>query len=133
MTNGSARRMGENMDTSSAFAMGQVNRGQALKVFDWDKAAELIRERKPTVASAGLAGDWEYTGGCIYENGAPVPKDETYTYLASTWATPQLDMDGAVEACYVMEDVAAQRWGDDVDFSKLYWTNSALAILGGTS
>lgn len=43
------------MDTMSAFAKGEANRGKELMVFDWDKAAQLISERKPSVASAGLA------------------------------------------------------------------------------
>ncbi len=57
------------MDTLSAFAMGQANLGRPHKVFDWKKAAEIIRDEKPNRASAGLAGDWEYTGGDIYRDG----------------------------------------------------------------
>lgn len=44
-------------------------------VFDWDKAARLIQEKKPKWATAGLRGDWEYTGGTIYEDGKPVMDD----------------------------------------------------------
>jgi hypothetical protein len=120
------------MDTWSAFAMGQANKGKPLKVFDWDKAAALIRERKPEEASAGLAGDWEYTGGTIYRDGKPVPKEDTYTYLASTWATPQLDMDGDVVACYRMEDEVPQEWGESGKlYAGVYWPKSALAVLAG--
>lgn len=97
-------------------------------VFDWDKAAQRIRETGAQDAGAGLAGDWEYTGGRILKEGKPIPRDDTYTYLASTWATPELDLDGDVEPCYVMEDEARRRWGD-VEFSNLYWTDSALQIL----
>jgi hypothetical protein len=107
----------------SAFAMGQANRGKEQKVFDWDTAAALIREKKPSSAGAGLAGDWEYTGGSIFENGKPVPKEETYTYLASTWATPQLEMDGVVISCYKMHSEVPD-WGKDT-----YWPQSALDIL----
>ena len=80
------------MDTMSAFAMGEMARarGSKAKVFDWDKAAQLIKERKPEIAEAGLSGDWEYTGGEIYCDGKPVPQDDTYTYLSSIWATPCL-------------------------------------------
>jgi hypothetical protein len=47
------------MDTMRAFAMGEANRGKELKVFDWEKAARLIRERSPESVWAGLSGDWE--------------------------------------------------------------------------
>ena len=72
-----------------------IKSGKAkLRVFDWTKAAHLIKEQKPDVAEAGLAGDWEYTGGIIYEDGKPDKK--SYTYLASLWAIPQIKLDGIV-------------------------------------
>ena len=111
------------MDTLSAFVMGEANRGKARMVFDWDKAARLIREQRPSNASAGLRGDWEYTGGPIYKNGSPVLDEDTYTYLASTWAVPELDMDGERIDCYRMED-ETPGWG-----SSTYWPESARKIL----
>lgn len=110
------------MDTMQAFARGSASRGQELMVFDWDRAAQLIRERKPKVASAGLTGDWEYTGGEIYSDGKPTLK--SYTYLASSWATPELDMDGEVIDCFVMQG----KTGWD---SGTTWPDSAKAILKG--
>ena len=68
------------MESMSAFAMGQANRGNELKVFDWELAAKIIKERGALNASAGLSGDWEWTGGEILRYSTPVPKDETYTY-----------------------------------------------------
>ena len=112
------------MDTLSAFAMGEANRGRPLMVFDWNKAAELIKERGAKTASGGLSGDWEYTGGRILEDGMPVPVEDTYTYLASTWATPELEIDGEIIECYQMEDEVPD-WG-----AKTYWPQSALDILG---
>ena len=44
-----------------AVAMGEANRGKALMVFDWDKAARIIKQRGATSASAGLSGDWGTT------------------------------------------------------------------------
>jgi hypothetical protein len=93
------------------------------KVFDWLKAAELIRERKPEEACAGLAGDWEYTGGAIYRNGAPVPKDETYVYLASNHATPGIELDGETIPCFKLKS-QTPGWG-----AETYWPEEALAIL----
>lgn len=115
------------MDSIAAFALGQANRGKSSMVFDWDKAARIIRDRKPAEARAGLSGDWEYTGGDIYRDGKPVPHEDTYVYLASTWATPQLEIDGDVESCYKMEE-DTPGWD-----SHTYWPESALAILGGSA
>lgn len=109
------------MNTWAAFAMGEANRGKELMVFDWDKAARLIRERKPKCASAGLRSDWKYTGGTIYEDGKPVMDD--YTYLASTWAVPELYMDGDIVECYRMKHEVPY-WNSDTK-----WPQSALDIL----
>ena len=113
------------MNTLDAFAMGEANRDKELMVFDWDKAARLIKERNPEYASAGLRSDWEYTGGTIYENGNPVMDD--YTFLASTWAVPELDLDGDVVACYRMKHEVPE-WG-----STTKWPQSALDILSGNT
>lgn len=111
------------MDSILAFSKGKENQGNELKVFDWDKAAKIIAEKKPTLATAGLQSDWEWTGGSIYENGKPVSKDETYTYLASNWATPELDLDGHVMDCFKME-------GDTDGWdAHTYWPESALKVL----
>ena len=109
------------MNTWAAFVMGEANHGKELMVFDWDRAARLIRERKPERASAGLRSDWEYTGGTIYEDGKPVMDD--YTFLASTWAVPELDMDGDIVECFCMEH-EAPGWD-----SETKWPKSALDIL----
>lgn len=111
------------MDTLFAFAMGEANRHKELKVFDWDRAAQLIKEKQPEVAEAGLAGDWEWTGGTIYENGEPVT--DSYTFLASTWATPEIDLDGEIIPCYKMQHEVLD-WGSDTK-----WPQSALNILRG--
>lgn len=109
------------MNTMAAFMMGDLNRGKELMVFDWDRAAARIAEEHPKSASAGLRDDWEYTGGEIYRDGDPI-KDE-YTYLTSTWATPELKMDGKVETCYRMKSEAPD-WD-----SGTKWPDSALKIL----
>jgi hypothetical protein len=111
------------MDSLAAFFMGEANRHRELMVFDWDKAARIIKEKKATTASAGLAGDWEYTGGQILRGGIPVPEDEAYVYLASTWAIPELEVDGETIGCYQME---SQTPGWD---AKTYWPESSRAIL----
>lgn len=109
------------MDTIRAFMMGEMNRGKEQMVFDWEKAARLIKEHKPEEAGAGLRDDWEWTGGTIYRNGKPIKSD--YTYLASTWAIPELDMDGEVYECWRMES-DAPGWNCDTK-----WPRIALDIL----
>jgi hypothetical protein len=115
------------MDTRSAFILGELHRNQPLRVFDWITAAKLVKSRRPSFASAGLSDDWDWTGGSIYRDGQPVPADETYTYLASTWAIPELDLDGDVMGCWI--------WQKDSDgwTSETYWPDEALAILNDGS
>ena len=110
------------MDTFSAFAMGLANRDKELMVFDWDKAARLIRESGCHVAEAGLRGDWEWTGGVIYDDGIVT---DDYTYLASTWAGPLLKLDGDVVECYRMEH-EVPGWGANTK-----WVESARKIIEG--
>lgn len=112
------------MDTMSAFAMGQANRNKELKVFDWDKAARLLCERSAANAVAGLASDMEWTSGTILRDGAIV--DDSYTYLASTWATPVLVIDGEEIDCYRMESECPAEWTGDK--AKVVWPESARVI-----
>lgn len=113
------------MDSMLAYAnnLAAQERGAEDRVFDWHKAATLIKERKPTMASAGLQGDWEWTGGPIFEDGKPVPRDKTYTYLMSSWAIPELDLDGEVQECWCRPSEHPE-WG-----AETYWPESALALL----
>lgn len=110
------------MDTLKAFALGAAARaaGNEAMVFYWDKAAALIKKKKPEWASAGLSGDWDWTGDCIYEEGKPVT--DSYTYLASIWATPELNMDGKIVACW--KPMKETSWDSDTK-----WPASALKIL----
>lgn len=111
------------MDTLSAFARAQANINKKHRVFDWNKAARRIKETGATEAYAGLSQDWKYTGGIIFSEGEPVSEEETYTYLSSNWATPELDLNGEVEDCWVYED-ETDGWGPYT-----YWPESALKIL----
>jgi hypothetical protein len=94
-------------------------------VFDWDRAAWLIREFKATYASAGLAGDWEYTGGPILEDGRPVDPEYTSAWLVSNWEEPQLLLEGEAIPCWRLLDHAPD-WDEGT-----YWPDSARAILAG--
>lgn len=113
------------MNSLDAYARGLAARGKEPMVFDWNRAAELIVERKPKVASAGLRDDWEWTGGAIWRDGKPVPCEDACTYLGSTWAVPELCLDGEIVECYVMQSQAPE-WGPET-----YWPASALAAAKG--
>ncbi len=80
--------------------------GSRARVFDWTKAAALIEEHKPEEAEAGLATDWGATGGVIWREGEKV--HDEYTYLASTWATPCIRLDGKEIECWAYEADAPQ-------------------------
>lgn len=110
------------MNTFDAFAKCRNAQGSPRMVFDWDRAATRIAATRPTEARAGLSQDWEWTGGPIYRDGDPVPREDTYTYLASNWAVPELDLDGVIEPCYQM--LKATQWDENT-----YWPESALQIL----
>jgi hypothetical protein len=93
--------------------------GQGPKVFDWNKAATLIAERKPKLAEAGLAEDWNNTSGTIFEDGDTC--SDSYCYLYSAWATPLLVLDGEEIECYTD---ASSGWG-----ANTLWPKSALELL----
>ena len=98
-----------------------IKAGKKGMVFDWDKAARLIKDTQPDYVEAGLSGDWTYTGGSIYQDGKP--DMDSYTYLASMWATPQIELDGVRQDCFI-DLGSATGWNSDTK-----WPESALAIL----
>ena len=106
-----------------AFAMAQAHADAPVRVFDWITAAKIIALRKPKIAQAGLAGDWSNTAGIIYTaDGIPA---EGNTYLASPWATPQLDLDGKRITCWLHKaDSPGGTWD-----SETYWPEEAKKIL----
>ena len=106
-----------------AIMAGESNRGKEMMVFDWNKAATLIKGHKdyPNITcEAGLASDWEYTGGVIFRDGQVVK--EEYTYLASTWAIPTLIIDEEEYDCFIMEN--STEWDE-----KTKWPEESLKIL----
>ena len=109
------------MNSTQAIMLGQQNKAKQVMVFDWDKAAFLIATNKTKNAGAGLRDDWEWTSGEILRDGKPVPHKETYTYLASTWAQPEISLDdGEKILCWTHNS----EWN-----AHTYWPPSALLIL----
>lgn len=104
------------------FKNAEILRSQntQMKIFDWVKAAQLIKEKQPQIAEAGLSGDWDYTGGVIYQDGQPVL--DQYTYLGSMWATPTLILDEEEMPCWSYENES--QWT-----SSTKWPEEAIQIL----
>lgn len=109
------------MDTVLAFAMGEAHRNDPLMVFDWDKAARIIAEKEPDMATAGLEGDFEYTSGVIWLDSKPYTRD--YTYLASTWAKPLLVIGEEEIECWRYQSDAPE-WS-----AATKWPDSAMEIV----
>jgi hypothetical protein len=110
------------MDTWQACALSKAAtvRGDKPKVFDWLKAAKILKERKPKEAYAGLSRDLEWTAGCIYRKGKPITDESTY--LRSTWATPVLVIGNEEIPCFV--DESSTQWNEETK-----WPEEALKIL----
>ena len=97
----------------------QAARGNPKKVFDWKKAAEIIKENNIQNAFAGLDEDWSATSGAILSKGKPFKGD---CYLRSLWATPVLIADGGHYECWVENH---PEWDADT-----IWPDEALQIIG---
>lgn len=111
------------MDSLAAMALGRAAAGKPHRVFDWEKAAQLIKDSGATAAAAGLRDDWEYTGDTILIDGKPVKSP--FAYLSSNWAIPELTLgDGAPVECWRWES-ETPGWG-----AKTSWPPEALAVLG---
>lgn len=104
--------------------------GVKIMKFDWDKAAEIIKERfsnhPDLLAEAGLQGDWNYTGGEIFEDGKPT--NDECTFLASNWAKPTLILsyDGKEQ-----EEIECFTTDENSRFDETSkWDEHSLKILG---
>ena len=110
------------LDTDTIVKIATLKREEEskMKVFDWHKAARIIVKYNAKKAKAGLAEDWFWTGGIIFED---EPVENEYAYLASVWATPIIvlndDEDGIECWC----------WEDECDWdAKSMWPDSALEL-----
>jgi hypothetical protein len=115
---------------ADGFTSGRGLNNNPHKTFDWDKAAQIIKDRflqhKDLKAEAGLQKDWGCTGGEIFEDGKPT--NGSYTYLCSNWAIPTLILswDGIEQEeleCYSLQ--SESRFNEH---SK--WDETSLKILG---
>lgn len=109
------------LDTDTIVKIATLKREEEskTKVFDWHKAARIIKKHNIKYAYAGLAEDWSCTSDLILENNHPVLNADTF--LASVWATPVLLIDGTDEA------IECWCWEDHCDWdAETQWPKSAL-------
>jgi len=101
-----------------------ISEGKPMRVFDWDKAAKILRAERASEAYAYLEEDEDCTGGYILRDGEIIKNE--YTYLASIWARPMLRIDGCKDIpCYRNEE-DTPGWDE---YTK--WPESALEIFFG--
>lgn len=121
------------------YFLGEINMFEFLmgktvkinfRVFDWDKAAELILQRSPQMAHAGLIEDWGATSALIYDKGKPRLEEDFYEkpYLMSDWAMPVLVIGEERIQCW--------RWQHELPEDNMWdaftnWPQSALDIVSG--
>ena len=96
------------------------------KMFDWDKAVDIINDENISNAAIGLAEDWFHTGAKILEDNKPIQKEDMRVFAFSDWATPCLYDYGS--------DIAYECWKerDDSDFQTLIhdvWTEDLIRRL----
>lgn len=113
------------MNVDDLIAVSSASVGLESRVFDWDKAAKIIRDSGAISASAGLDEDWWWTAGDIYTDGLPRLGDQSGPYLASTRATPVLEIGGERVACFRMASDVPE-WDQSTN-----WPQSAIDILKG--
>lgn len=107
-------------DIITAIKKCKKHKDREMMIFDWDKAATLIKDQKLYTVYAGLNEDWEYTSGPILINGI-IP--DSYTFLASIWDIPVLQYDDCIIECYKMQSEEPQ-WD-----ASTFWPKSARKIL----
>jgi hypothetical protein len=95
--------------------------GAKLRVFNWNRAAEILMQRVPDEADAGLSGDLFWTSDTIWQEGGP--RTECSTYLASIHATPVLVIDGEEIPCWILAE-DSPGWNAETK-----WPDSALDIV----
>lgn len=106
------------------------NKGKEMMVFDWDKAARIIKEVQPKCAIAGLREDYGFTSGTIYDKNDGIIMNYDDCYLSSIWAIPDLILcdefhNSITIPCYRYQSEVPD-WNE-----KTLWPDSARKILEG--
>lgn len=93
-----------------------------FKTLDWKKAREICENNPNSTIKAGIAEDWRYTHGVIFENGEYKNEDscccdECGFCVSSRWGTPVIVIDdGEPMECSTLTDEweakFPENWGD---------------------
>lgn len=70
------------------------------KYMNWKKVQQIVDKNPNSVIYAGLQEDWNNTSGLIFARGEYY---DGYVYVASSWATPIVDVDGEEIECWTYE------------------------------
>lgn len=113
------------MDPFDIFVNGLRHEKNERRVFDWNKAAQILRDRKTLTCKACIIEDYDETVGSILIDGEPA-LDFKFPYLSSCYGTP----------CIVFEDCDfVPCWipqSESPDWTGYtYWPESARCILKG--
>lgn len=83
------------MGFSEGMLYGMGITSNNYKEVDWKRVKDFIEENKDSLESvyAGLAEDWGYTSGEVWNsNDGYIPQEDTYVYACSKWATPSIEV-----------------------------------------
>lgn len=97
------------------YGMSQTVNEDNFKQVDWERVKNYIEENKDKIESVtvGLAEDWGYTSGEVYnEDDGYIKKEDTYVYACSHWATPSMEVEFKDNTSEMME---VSKAGDDSD------------------
>ena len=86
-------------DTMTGFMRAQAA-GDSFKVLDVKRALEYCKPGN--VVEIGLAEDWGWTSGTVYEGDSFV--EDPYFFAGSNWATPVVVVNGEVIECWKLSE-----------------------------
>jgi hypothetical protein len=84
------------MGFAEGMIFGMAQPKTNFRQVDWNKVKEFIEENKENLisVSAGLAEDWGWTSGEVWNNEKGyIPREDTYVYACSSWATPSIEVE----------------------------------------
>lgn len=113
------------VDPFDIFVNGFRHEKNERRVFDWNKAARVLRDRDETTCKACIIEDYNETVGFILVDGRPAI-DHPLPYLSSCWGTPCLVFEnGDSMPCWIPQSESPDWTG------YTYWPESARNILKG--
>lgn len=94
-----------------------------MKIFNWLKAAQLIKAKGCDSAIAFLQNDRYHTAGFIFLDGEIVSRSDSTAYLASEVDEPVIEIAGEVISCGI-EESDSPGWSLET-----WWPDEAVEVL----